>query len=77
MDSIGSVLDRLDAQASYDALARDAAHVIRRLTEQLSDMDRDLTEAEFSRYAHAVELDRIMDRRRNWEQRRNQKAAKR
>ncbi len=46
-DGVSDVLDRLDARADRDPLARDAARVIRRLTEQLSTLDGDLTEAEF------------------------------
>lgn len=62
LGDVGGVLDRLDAQADRNALARDAARVIRRLAEQLSSLDEDLTEAEFSRYAHAVEIDRMRQR---------------
>lgn len=60
---VGGTLDRLDAQAGRDPLARDAARLIRRLIEYLSTLDEDLTEAEFSRYAHAVEIARMSDAR--------------
>jgi hypothetical protein len=59
-DSIANVLDRLDAQAGQSLLARDAARVIRRLLEQMSSTEADLMETEFSRYAHAVEIDRLI-----------------
>lgn len=62
-DGVGAILDRLDAQADRSVLARDAARLIRRLVEQLSALDEDLTEAEFSRYAHAVEIARMSDAR--------------
>ena len=70
VDSISAVLDRLDAQADTNILARDAARAIRRLTEQLSTTEAELTEAELSRFAHAVEIDRMKDHRRAWEDRR-------
>jgi hypothetical protein len=59
-DSVASVLDRLDAQARQSPLARDAARVIRLLMEQMSSTEADLIETEFSRYAHAVEIDRLI-----------------
>ena len=75
---IGGVLDRLEAQADHNALARDAAKVIRRLTEQISTVETDLIEAEFSRYAHAAEIDRMNDVRRSWHDNRTKmKAARR
>lgn len=77
IDSIGSVLDRLDAQAGQSILARDAARVIRRLIEQMSSTEADLIETEFSRYAYVVELDRMRDYRSNFEARKAMKAARR
>lgn len=62
-DTIGGILDRLDAQADTSPLARDAARVIRRLVEQLSTTETELIDAEFSRYAHAVEIARMSDAR--------------
>jgi hypothetical protein len=74
---VGGILDRLDAQADRSPLARDAARVIRRLVEQLSTTETDLIEAEFSRYAHAVEIERMKDHRAAFEARRNAKAGRR
>ncbi|WP_100962615.1 hypothetical protein [Bosea sp. FBZP-16] len=75
--SVGSVLDRLDARAHEGALFRDAARVIRRLTEQVSTVEAELIEAELSRFAHAVEIDRMNDHRRAFAERRAAKAGAR
>jgi len=62
-DTIGNVLDRLDAQADRISLHRDAAKVIRRLVEQLSTTETELIDSEFSRYAHVVEIERMTQNR--------------
>lgn len=70
LDSVGTVLDRLDARAGEDVLFRDAARVIRRMAEQLSTTEAELIEAEFGRYAHAVEVTKLRDHQQAWEARR-------
>jgi hypothetical protein len=77
IDSIGSVLDRLDAQAGQNTLARDAARVIRRLMEQISTTEAELLETEFSRFAYVVEFERMRDLRSSFEARKAMKVGKR
>ncbi len=57
-DTIGAVLDRLDARQG-DPLARDAARVIRRLAEQLTVAEAELIDADFGRMANAAEVDQL------------------
>jgi len=74
---VGGVLDRLDARANNDALARESARLIRRLLEQLSTAESEYVETEFSRMAWIDEADRALNMRRVFEERRQLKAARR
>lgn len=67
---IPTILVLLDARAATDRLSAVAARIIRGQEMAISTLDNEVVEAEWRAIAHAVELDRITDYRRQWEQRR-------